>query len=202
MYEIEELQLIRHKLKKKLDSQRYEHTLGVSFTSAALAMRWGADIRKAELAGLLHDCAKHFTEEELIAKCREDGVFLGEEELKSPAVIHGKLGKYLAEHKYGIQDADILNAISYHTTGRENMSLLEKIVFTADYIEPCRDRAPGLPEVRRLAFEDLDLCMYKILTDTIGYLTKKGAHIHADTMHARDYLKGKAKKKGMEPDGR
>lgn len=189
MYEVEELQLIRHKLKKKLDSQRYEHTLGVSFTSAALAMRWGGEIRQAELAGLLHDCAKHFTEGELIAKCAEHGVVLGEEELKSPAVIHGKLGRYLAEHKYGIQDTDVLNAISYHTTGRENMSLLEKIVFTADYIEPCRDRAPALSELRRLAFEDLDLCMYRILSDTVDYLTEKGAHIHADTLRARDYYR-------------
>lgn len=189
MYEVEELQLIRHKLKKKLDPQRYEHTLGVSFTSAALAMRWGGDIQKAELAGLLHDCAKHFTEGELIAKCREHGVLLGEEELKSPAVIHGKFGRYLAEHKYGIADADVLNAISYHTTGRENMSLLEKIVFTADYIEPCRDRAPELPVLRELAFKDLDLCMYRILRDTADYLTKKNLHIHADTLRAMNYFK-------------
>lgn len=187
---LEEFQLIRHKLKKKLDPTRYEHTLGVSFTAAALAMRWGGDLRQAELAGLLHDCAKYCTEGELIAKCREHGVPLSEEELKSPAVIHGKYGRYLAETKFGISDEDILNAISYHTTGRPDMSLLEKIVFLADYIEPGRDRAPELPAVRRLAFEDLDACMRKVLSDTVRYLEKKGTHIHKDTLEAERYYRG------------
>ena len=187
---LEELQLIRHKLKKKLDPMRYEHTLGVSFTAAALAMRWGGDLRQAELAGVLHDCAKYCTEGELIAKCREHGVPLSEEELKSPAVIHGKYGRYLAETKFGISDGDILNAISYHTTGRPDMSLLEKIVFLADYIEPGRDRAPELPAVRQLAFEDLDACMRKVLSDTVRYLEKKGTHIHRDTLEAEQYYRG------------
>lgn len=190
---LEELQLIRHKLKKKLDPMRYEHTLGVSFTAAALAMRWGGDLRQAELAGLLHDCAKYCTEGELIAKCREHGVPLSEEELKSPAVIHGKYGRYLAETKFGISDEDILNAISYHTTGCPDMSLLEKIVFLADYIEPGRDRAPELPAVRRLAFEDLDACMRKVLSDTVRYLEKKGTHIHKDTLEAERYYSSSAR---------
>lgn len=187
----EEIQIIRKKLKKKLDPARYEHTLGVSFTAAALAMRYGADIRKAELAGLLHDCAKYCTEDVLREKCAAHGVALGAEEELSPAVIHGKYGRYLAETRYGVHDEDVLNAISFHTTGRAEMSLLEQIVFTADYIEPGRTKPEDLPLARSLAFTDLDRCMLLILSDTVAYLERKGAHIHADTLSAKQWLEGK-----------
>ncbi|MDO4265743.1 MAG: bis(5'-nucleosyl)-tetraphosphatase (symmetrical) YqeK [Eubacteriales bacterium] len=185
----EHLLTIRKELKKKLSPSRYEHTLGVSFTSAALAMRYGENIEKAELAGLLHDCGKYGTEESLVEKCDRHGVFLSREDLSSPAVIHGKYGCYLAKTRFGVRDADILNSISYHTTGRAGMSLLEKIVFIADYIEPSRDKAPDLPSIRELAFTDIDRCMYEILEGTVAYLEEKGVHIHKDTLSARDWFK-------------
>lgn len=191
MCETARISEIRKKLKKKLDPARYEHTLGVSFTAAALAMSRNSDgafLRKAELAGLLHDCAKHFSEEELIERCKKNGVTLTEEERKSPAVIHAKYGRYLAEKKYGISDEDILNAVSYHTTGRAGMSELEKIVFIADYIEPSRNRAQNLKKMRSLAFSDLDRCMYEILASTVTYLRRKKSEIHPDTLTAKAYF--------------
>lgn len=184
----EHLMTIRKELKKKLSPARYEHTLGVSFTAAALAMRYGENIGKAELAGLLHDCAKYGTEDALVEKCEKHGVFLSREDLLSPAVIHGKYGCYLAKNRFGVRDADILNSISYHTTGRAEMSMLEKIVFTADYIEPSRDKAPDLMQIRSLAFTDIDRCMYEMLAGTISYLEEKGVHIHKDTMSAKDWF--------------
>lgn len=188
MYRIEEMQRIRNDLKQKLDPHRYEHTLGVSFTSAALAMAHGGDILQAQMAGLLHDCAKRFPETVLIEKCKKHGVPLSAEELAAPAVIHAKYGRYLAQHKYGITDEDVLNAIAYHTTGRPGMSRLEKIVFIADYIEPLRDKAHDLPKMRALAFQDLDACMRAILSDTVTYLKQKGASIDPATLSALDYF--------------
>ena len=186
---IDEIQRIRRILSEKLDPGRYEHTLGVSFTCAALAMAYGQDIDKAEMAGLLHDCAKRYPDSVLIEKCKKNGVRLTEGELNSPAVVHAKYGRYLAVKKYGITDEDILNAISYHTTGREGMSMLEKIVYVADYIEPRRYTASDLPEIRRLAFKDLDLCMYRILEGTVGYLKAKRSRRAPDTLKARDHFR-------------
>ena len=115
---------------------RYEHTLGVSYTCMALAMRYSANLDQAEMAGLLHDCAKRYDDATIICKCQEHGIELTEGELRAPAVIHAKLGAWMAEHKYGITDPEVLSAIACHTTGKPAMSLLDKILYVADYIEP------------------------------------------------------------------
>lgn len=176
--------LFRKKLKKKLDPARYEHSVSVSFTCMALAMRYGYDMGRAEMAGLLHDCAKHFTDEELIAKCTKHGVALTEAELAAPAVIHAKYGEWLAKNKYGIEDSEILSAIGCHTTGKAKMGTLDKILYIADYIEPRRDKASNLPQMRRLAFEDLDETMYQILKSTLDYLNGKNAKVDPMTFEA------------------
>lgn len=180
---------IRKHLKKKLAPERYEHTLGVCYTAIALAMRYGADIEKAELAGLLHDCAKRYTNEEIIAKCNKHGVELTEDELNAPAVIHAKLGAWMAENKYGITDPEILSAIDCHTTGKPAMSLLDKIVYIADYIEPDRDRAPNLSLYRKLAFENIDTCLTAIILGTLEYLESEGRPVDAMTRKAYEYYK-------------
>ena len=171
----ERITQIRKHLKKKLTPMRFEHTLGVSYTCMALAMKYGADLDKAEMAGLLHDCAKRYDDATIIRKCQERGVELSDSELRAPAVIHAKLGAWMAEHKYGITDPEILSAIACHTTGKPAMSLLDKILYVADYIEPRRDKAPNLPQMRRLAFEDLDEALYQILDSTRNYLKKNDA---------------------------
>lgn len=184
----EQIMTFRKQLKAKLDPMRYEHSVSVSFICAALAMRYGFDLDKAELAGLLHDCGKRFTDNELIRRCEKHGLVLTPEELKSPAVIHAKYGAWIAKHKYGIQDTEILSAISCHTTAKPDMSVLDKILYIADYIEPRRDKASNLPQMRYLAFQSLDQTMYEILTGTIKYLREKGSPIHPMTQEALIYF--------------
>ena len=135
-------------MEKLQDAKRFEHTLGVEYTAAALAMRYGEDIRNARTAGLLHDCAKCLSDKKRLSICRKNKIPMTELEKKNPFLLHGKVGAYLAKQKYGIKNQDVLNAIRNHTTGRQGMSLLEKIVFIADYIEPCRKHAPNLAETR------------------------------------------------------
>ncbi len=180
---------LRDRVKKKQTSKRYEHTLGVAYTAACMAFSTEVPPLKAELAGLLHDCAKCFSNEELIELCRHNGVELTNEELASPAVIHAKYGSYLARHEFGIKDEDILNAIRFHTTGRPAMSALEKLIFAADYIEPLRDKASNLDRVRRLAFTELDECVYDILKSTVEYLNEKRAVVVSDTLRAYEWYR-------------
>ena len=119
---------------------------------------------------MLHDCAKCLSDKKMQELCEKGGIFLSDFEKRNLFLMHGRVGAYLAKEKYGIENEDIINAIAWHTTGRENMSLLEKIIFVADYIEPGRRQAPNLPEIRELAFLDLDRAMIRILEDTIVYL--------------------------------
>ncbi|MDO5418160.1 MAG: bis(5'-nucleosyl)-tetraphosphatase (symmetrical) YqeK [Lachnospiraceae bacterium] len=177
----------RKHLEMKLDPMRYEHSLSVSYTCMNLAMRYGCDLKNAELAGLLHDCGKRYSDEIILKKCIKHKIPFTQEEQEAPAVLHANYGAWLAEHKYGIQDPEILSAILYHTTGKPAMTLLEKIVFIADYIEPRRYKAQNLPEARALAYQDLDETMYFILKGTLAYLGKKPEKIDPMTEKAYEY---------------
>ncbi|WP_101875387.1 bis(5'-nucleosyl)-tetraphosphatase (symmetrical) YqeK [Lachnoclostridium edouardi] len=185
----EEIGFFRQKLQERLNPMRYEHSLSVSFTAMALAMRYGYDLDKAEMAGLLHDCAKRFGDSEIIQKCRKHKLNLEDDELKAPAVLHAKYGAWLAEHRYGITDPEILSAIRWHTTGKANMNVLDKIIYIADYIEPRRNKAGNLEEMRQLAFSDLDETMFQILQGTLIYLQSKGGSIDRMTKEAYEYYK-------------
>ncbi len=176
-------------LKKYLDAGRYEHTEGVMYTAAALAMRYGEDMEKAQVAGLLHDCAKCIPDAKKMKLCLKNGIPMTEAEQKSPFLLHAKLGAFIAKDKYGIEDEEILEAIACHTTGKPGMSQLDKIIFISDYIEPMRTKAPDLADVRRLAFEDIDLALFKILSDTLAYLKNSPKSIDSMTMRAYEYYK-------------
>ncbi|MDO4513273.1 MAG: bis(5'-nucleosyl)-tetraphosphatase (symmetrical) YqeK [Lachnospiraceae bacterium] len=180
---------LRKQMEKVQDEKRYEHTLGVAFTAASLAMRYGADVRKAQIAGLLHDCAKCMTNEERINLCKKNKIEITEIEHANPFLLHAKVGAFLAKEKYDITDNEILSAISYHTTGRPEMTLLEKIVYIADYIEPGRKTAPNLDEVRRLAFENLEEALYKILSDTLEYLQTSDQKTDPMTRQTYEYYR-------------
>ena len=180
---------IRKSLKKELDKSRYEHTMGVMYTAAALAMAHGVDQKKAMLAGLLHDCAKCIPNKKKLKMCSQHNIPVSEFEQTHPFLLHAKLGAYVARAKYDVTDEEILSAITWHTTGKPEMTLLEKIVYIADYIEPKRDKAPNLAVVRKLAFEDLDECMYKILADTLAYLEENPKDIDNATKDAFLYYK-------------
>ncbi len=187
----ERFEKLRRKMKKKLDEYRYEHTLGVTYTSAALAMRHGADMDDALLAGLLHDCAKCYTDEKKLELCEKHGVVLTAVELENPALIHAKLGAALARDKYGM-DSGVCAAIETHTTGAPGMDVLQQIVFVADYIEPHRDHAQNLPEIRSLAFDDLDGACLRILSDTLGYLSGSPKSVDPMTRRTYEYYRKKA----------
>lgn len=185
----EQIPYFRERLKEKLPPMRYEHSLGVSYTAMALAMRYGYDLDKAELAGLLHDCAKFLPDTEIIAKCRKHHLEVTDAEQNTPAVLHAKYGAWLAERRYGISDPEILSAIRWHTTGKAAMSTLEKIIYIADYIEPRRYKAADLPTVRKMAFENLDCTMYTILEGTLNYLGSKNGKIDPMTNEAYLYYR-------------
>lgn len=180
---------IREKLKASLKPGRYEHSLSVSFTCMALAMRYGYDLDKAELAGLLHDCAKCYDNNSIIAACRNSGMELTEGELQAPSIIHSRLGARMAEEKFGVNDPEILSAIACHTTGKPDMSLLDKILYIADYIEPRRYKIKDLPAIRRLAFEDLDQALFQIMEGTLRYLKESGTYADIMTQNAYHYYK-------------
>ena len=187
--DIQNVRNIKKSLQKHLKPTRYEHTMGVMYTAAALAMSRGLDPDQALLAGLLHDCGKYGTEEEQLQSCRKNGIVLTEYELKSPALVHAKLGTYYAQHRYGVTDQEILNAIRYHTTGRPDMSELEKIIYLADYIEPGRKEIPNLKQIRQLAFQDLDGAVAKVAGQTLSYLEQQGGCIDPATKETGAYYK-------------
>lgn len=188
----DQLRKLRKEMEKIQDARRFEHTLGVEFTSAALAMRYGASVRDAQTAGLLHDCAKCLTDRERVSICKKNNISMTELEMENPFLLHAKVGAFLAREQYGVTDQDILDAIHNHTTGRPGMSLLEKIVFIADYMEPGRSHAPNLEEIRGMAFADLDRTLLKILGDTLDYLNGGNGDVDPMTRKTWEYYKEKA----------
>ena len=160
-----DISLIKEELKESLSEKRYAHTEGVIETAIQLAKHYGEDIEKTYLAALLHDSAKPI----------------------STNLGHASQGAELARKKYGVTDSYILDAITYHTTGRPNMTLLDKIIFIADYIEPNRQEAPNLDVLRRLAFVDLDECLRCILKATLTYLQSKNVDIDPMTEQTYQY---------------
>ena len=190
-YDFEKMQ---KKLQKYLDEDRFQHTLGVMYTCAALAMAHGYDMKDAQAAGLLHDCAKCIPNKKKLKLCENNCISVTEFEKEHPFLLHAKLGAFIAKEKYGIKNEDILSSIRFHTTGKPEMSLLEKIVYIADYIEPGRDKAENLPYIRKIAFEDLDVCMAEILHDTLAYLSSRGGSIDATTKMTYDFYRQYRKK--------
>ena len=189
------IEKIKKKLRHHLDKERYEHTLGVMYTAAALAMVYCIDMNKALLAGLLHDCAKCISGEKKIRLCEKYGLEVNSAERKNPGLLHSKLGAHIAKVKYGVQDDEVLDAICYHTTGRPNMTMLDKIIYIADYIEPNRSEAPNLEDARRMAFVDIDACLYMILKDSLNYLKTKNEAIDPMTEKTFQYYQEEIMKK-------
>ena len=188
MKKVSRVELIRT-LEQELSYKRFIHTLSVAGTASSLAMCYGADLEKAETAGLLHDCAKCMDVRKMQKVCEKAGLTVSSFEADSGSLLHSKAGSVLAAEKYEITDPDMINAIRYHTTGRPGMSLLEKIIFVADYIEPGRFTAKNLPLIRRLAFSDIDEALMKILYDTLVYLNSTGLVVDPMTQKTYDYYK-------------
>jgi len=180
-------ELAHEMLEKALVSKRYRHSINVMQTAVCLAMRYEYSLEEAKIAGLLHDCARCLPSSQQISLCEEVQIPINEYEREYPHMLHAKLGAYLARKEYGIETKEILNAIVFHTVGRPNMEMLEKIIFVADYIEPDRDQAPNLKGIRKCAFTDIDKAIYLILKDTISYLTKEKGDVGAEFLATYEF---------------
>ena len=171
-----------------LDHRRIPHVLGTEQEAIHLAERWGADVDKARRAALLHDCTKKLSLPEQLAAAERFQVPLDGMERQELKLLHAKTGAGIAETVFGT-DAEITNAIRWHTTGRAHMTLLEKVIYLADYIEPTRS-FPGVEALRKACYEDLDAGLLLGLEMTIQDMEARGAPIHPKTLEARDALKG------------
>lgn len=185
---------ILDKLLKDIGQERLDHTLRVVKVAKKLANLHKIDVNKAATASLLHDCAKFKDKNNLLKLVNDFDIILDDMATNNLDLIHGPLGAHIARHKYKIEDQDILNSIKYHTTGRKDMSQLEKIVYLADYIEPKR-KFSGLDKVRKLAYEDLDKGVRLAMDQTIIFLVNNKKIISIDTVEARNQLKIKEKYK-------
>jgi predicted HD superfamily hydrolase involved in NAD metabolism len=170
-----------------LNTQRYEHTVRVVDQAVELAKRFGADTTKAEMAAALHDYAK-YKPSKLMKRWIEQDRRLPKDLLDYHHELwHGPVGALMLEQELGIDDAELLSAISSHTTGKKHMSVLDKVVFLADYIEPGRD-FPGVEKVRTLAERNLDSACSLALKNTIVFLLGKERTVYPDTFHAYNDL--------------
>ncbi len=176
-------------LKENLTEKRFNHSIQVAKEAKSLAIEHNEDKEKAFLAGLIHDCCKCFSLPKIYETCEKYNFKLDEVLEKQPDLSHSFLGYYVAKDIYNIQDENILNSIKYHTTGRANMTNLEKIIYIADYIEPTRPYFEGIYKARELAYKNLDMAMDYILESTIQFNNKKGRIIHPLSIEAYDYYK-------------
>lgn len=172
-----------------LKHTRVPHVLGAEETAARLALRWGVDEETARRTALLHDCTKKLDGEQHRELIRQYDIHLDDEERDEEKLFHAITGAAVAKNVFGVPP-EIENAIRWHTTGKADMTALEKIIYLADYIEPTR-KISGLTELRRLAFEDLDKAMLLGATMALEDLRRRGVTVHSNSVRARDYLKGK-----------
>ena len=182
------------RLKTELNEHRFNHTLGVAAEAVRLAPLFGADPEKAYVAGLLHDCAKNFSAERVREYCEKYGVELDPYCKREKALIHAFIGPAVAKNDYGVYDEEILSAIYYHTTGKADMSPLEKLIYIADMTEPGR-KMDQSAELRQLLSDgDVDGALIRAIGSSICFVIKKGNLVHPDSLHARNYLIGNRKK--------
>lgn len=163
------------------------HSLGVSKTAEELALRFCADPVKARTAGLLHDCARELANKTLLKYAESFGILVNDVEQAHPTLLHGPVGAYLVRHEYGLSDEEILGSIYWHTTGRPCMTVLEKIIFLADYIEENR-HFPGVELLRDLAKTDLDKAVLAGYDMTLRHIIDQGGIIHTSSVEGRNYL--------------
>lgn len=178
---------LMNELKRNLTEKRLKHSIGVASCAVELATIYNEDVEKAHFAGLAHDIAKDFTREESKSIIEKYNIKLDEYEKLMPQLIHAKLGAVILEHEYGIDDEELLNSITYHTTGRKKMTKFEKIIHLADYIEKSRT-FDGVEKIRILAKKNLDLALYQASNTTCIDLMSKNVIIHPNTIKSRNNL--------------
>lgn len=175
-------------LKQNLSERRFVHTLGVRDCVVTLAEKYSQDKSKAEIAALLHDCCKETPHEILLAKADKYNIPMNDVFLVQPGLLHGFVGAFEAQNKFAIDDEDILNAVKYHSTARPGMSMLEKIVYIADCIEPNRKKHSWMSALRNLAYCDIDEAVVFGINVSLSHLVEQNKLINPLSIDARNFL--------------
>ena len=183
---------IEEKLKENLTEKRYAHTLSVAKKAREMAELYGVCANKAYLAGLMHDCAKCMTEDELLSYIQMYDIEMDSVAKASPQLWHSYVGAYVARDVYGIEDEEIFDAVYYHTTGREGMSTLCAIIYLADAIEEGRNYS-GVDSIRKKAETSLWDAVGEYAKSSIEFITKKGRPVHPDTQRLNDAINRRKK---------
>lgn len=178
---------IKKEVIKDIGERRYFHSRRVVEIGLKLAEIYNEDKEKVKLAAILHDCGKLENKTKLLKKAKDFDIILDIYMKNNIELIHGPLGARIAGKKYKINDQEILNAIKYHTTGRENMTLLDKIIYIADYIEPRKD-FQGIEAIRQLAYKDINKSIIMAMDKTIKHLIDNKNLIHINTIRGRNDL--------------
>ena len=173
---------MRKGILSRLKGYRYPHSLGVERAAKWLAQQYGGDVEKAAVAGILHDITKHLSPQEQLNLCEKYGIIPCAVEKSEPKMLHGKTAAAIARTEYGMPE-DVCEAIACHTTGRHGMTLLDKILYLADYIEETRD-FPGVEKARELAKVDIDRALLYCYDQTLTELVARAKLIHSDTIAA------------------
>ena len=183
-----EIDDIKEYLKENLSEKRYTHSLGVADEAVKLAEHYGADKFKAYVAGLVHDCAKEIKNEDAKKLLKNKySISVDMIEMHTHKLLHGPLGACMAQDMFAINDIEIIDAVRYHTTAKADMSILTKIIYIADYIEPNRD-FDGVDDLRKVAYDDIDDAIMLGIDWTLSELMEKNSMFHPDTVHARNFL--------------
>ena len=179
---------MRRELQRRLKKNRFAHSIGVANTAVKLAKRFGVDETKAYVAGLLHDCAREYENDELPAQAKARGIEIGEVERAMPLLLHAYIGAKMIHEIYGVDDAEIAQAIWRHTVGAADMTRLDKIIYFADMVEPNRNY-PGVEKLRTLAeTADLDEILLTAFSESIIFVVQKNSLVHPETVAARNFL--------------
>ncbi len=174
-------------IKKRLSAERYNHSINVAKEAGRLAEKWDCSVEKAWIAGLLHDIARDISPGVLLQKAKENNLITNEVELWEPVLLHGPVGAHIVREELGIDEAVLLRAIANHTVGAPQMTLMDKILYLADMIEPAR-QYPGIEELRSLVLIDINEAMLWGFDSTLRHILQKEGFIHPRTVEARNYL--------------
>ena len=170
-------------VKPRLGHKRWTHTKNVKTMAVQLAKRWGADPEKAALAALLHDSAKELPREALLQIFADNAIIAENAPARPAAIWHGIAAAILAQTQWGVTDPEVLSAIRCHTTGKPDMSLLDKILYLADMTSAERDW-PGVEELRALQMQDLDAALCQALKQSIDFVQEKGGTLDPESVAA------------------
>jgi predicted HD superfamily hydrolase involved in NAD metabolism len=181
------IERIKIELAHILDAERIKHSISTAETAKCLSKRFGVDVYKAEIAGLLHDCAKCYPISDMRKVIDKYDIRLDEIEKRASGLWHAPVGVWIAKEKFDINDDEILQAIRVHPTGDKNMSILDKVILVADYIEINRD-LPMIEDIRQVVVNNLNLAVLMTITAKLQYLLAQNMLIHPRSVIARNSL--------------